>query len=119
MIWIGLLLPSQALAKKLAELVCAGAISLSVYQTVLFGFSDFQLQERWGSAHVSIFFHTMHFSNLLLWDLLVYEESPNSAHFITDAAAQGLQPDQIIFTDVAMKQEHIKRSSLADLFLDT
>ncbi|XP_049369936.1 probable UDP-N-acetylglucosamine--peptide N-acetylglucosaminyltransferase SEC isoform X2 [Solanum verrucosum] len=35
------------------------------------------------------------------------------------AAAQGLQPDQIIFTDVAMKQEHIKRSSLADLFLDT
>ncbi|XP_019226825.1 PREDICTED: probable UDP-N-acetylglucosamine--peptide N-acetylglucosaminyltransferase SEC isoform X2 [Nicotiana attenuata] len=35
------------------------------------------------------------------------------------AAAQGLQPDQIIFTDVAMKQEHIRRSSLADLFLDT
>ncbi|VFQ64601.1 unnamed protein product [Cuscuta campestris] len=35
------------------------------------------------------------------------------------AAAQGVQPDQIIFTDVAMKQEHIRRSSLADLFLDT
>ncbi|KAI3470078.1 hypothetical protein Pfo_026741 [Paulownia fortunei] len=35
------------------------------------------------------------------------------------AAAQGVQPDQIIFTDVAMKQEHIKRSALADLFLDT
>ncbi|XP_060180923.1 probable UDP-N-acetylglucosamine--peptide N-acetylglucosaminyltransferase SEC [Lycium barbarum] len=35
------------------------------------------------------------------------------------AAAQGLQPDQIIFTDVAMKQEHIRRSCLADLFLDT
>ncbi|KAH0691935.1 hypothetical protein KY289_019293 [Solanum tuberosum] len=35
------------------------------------------------------------------------------------AAAQGLQPDQIIFTDVVMKQEHIRRSSLADLFLDT
>ncbi|KAL0358434.1 UNVERIFIED_CONTAM: putative UDP-N-acetylglucosamine--peptide N-acetylglucosaminyltransferase SEC [Sesamum angustifolium] len=36
-----------------------------------------------------------------------------------DAAAQGVQPDQIIFTDVAMKQEHIRRSALADLFLDT
>ncbi|MED6156209.1 hypothetical protein PIB30_012485 [Stylosanthes scabra] len=35
------------------------------------------------------------------------------------AAAQGLQPDQIIFTDVAMKNEHIRRSALADLFLDT
>ncbi|CAL5433956.1 unnamed protein product [Camellia sinensis] len=34
------------------------------------------------------------------------------------AAAQGVQPDQIIFTDVAMKSEQI-RSSLADLFLDT
>ncbi|GFY92974.1 tetratricopeptide repeat (TPR)-like superfamily protein [Actinidia rufa] len=37
----------------------------------------------------------------------------------TYAAAQGVQPDQIIFTDVAMKNEHIRRSSLADLFLDT
>ncbi|KAL8171812.1 hypothetical protein V2J09_023616 [Rumex salicifolius] len=35
------------------------------------------------------------------------------------AAAQGIQPDRIIFTDVAMKHEHIRRSSLADLFLDT
>ncbi|KAF3452392.1 hypothetical protein FNV43_RR02825 [Rhamnella rubrinervis] len=35
------------------------------------------------------------------------------------AVAQGVQPDQIIFTDVAMKNEHIKRSALADLFLDT
>ncbi|XP_010550828.1 PREDICTED: probable UDP-N-acetylglucosamine--peptide N-acetylglucosaminyltransferase SEC [Tarenaya hassleriana] len=35
------------------------------------------------------------------------------------AAAQGVQPDQIIFTDVAMKQEHIRRSVLADLFLDS
>ena len=37
----------------------------------------------------------------------------------SDAVAQGVQPDQIIFTDVAMKQEHIRRSALADLFLDT
>ncbi|XWS57791.1 hypothetical protein CRYUN_Cryun09bG0203600 [Craigia yunnanensis] len=35
------------------------------------------------------------------------------------AVAQGVQPEQIIFTDVAMKHEHIKRSALADLFLDT
>ncbi|KAL6345170.1 hypothetical protein AAG906_013654 [Vitis piasezkii] len=35
------------------------------------------------------------------------------------AVAQGLQPDRIIFTDVAMKHEHIRRSALADLFLDT
>lgn len=35
------------------------------------------------------------------------------------AAAQGVHPDQIIFTDVAMKGEHIRRSALADLFLDT
>ncbi|PRQ41628.1 putative protein O-GlcNAc transferase [Rosa chinensis] len=37
----------------------------------------------------------------------------------TYAAAQGVQADQIIFTDVAMKGEHIRRSALADLFLDT
>ncbi|XP_043709436.1 probable UDP-N-acetylglucosamine--peptide N-acetylglucosaminyltransferase SEC [Telopea speciosissima] len=35
------------------------------------------------------------------------------------AAAQGVRQDQIIFTDVAMKNEHIRRSALADLFLDT
>lgn len=38
---------------------------------------------------------------------------------ISDAAARGVQPEQIIFTDVAMKGEHIRRSSLADLCLDT
>lgn len=35
------------------------------------------------------------------------------------ALSQGVQPEQIIFTDVAAKNEHIRRSSLADLFLDT
>ncbi|BBN13590.1 protein O-GlcNAc transferase [Marchantia polymorpha subsp. ruderalis] len=35
------------------------------------------------------------------------------------AAAQGVRPEQIIFTDVAAKNEHIRRSELADLFLDT
>ncbi|KAG2726337.1 hypothetical protein I3760_01G107600 [Carya illinoinensis] len=37
----------------------------------------------------------------------------------TYASQRGVQLDQIIFTDVAMKNEHIRRSSLADLFLDT
>ncbi|EES06819.1 probable UDP-N-acetylglucosamine--peptide N-acetylglucosaminyltransferase SEC [Sorghum bicolor] len=35
------------------------------------------------------------------------------------AVARGVRSDQIIFTDVAMKNEHIRRSALADLFLDT
>ncbi|PKA54868.1 putative UDP-N-acetylglucosamine--peptide N-acetylglucosaminyltransferase SEC [Apostasia shenzhenica] len=35
------------------------------------------------------------------------------------AAKQGVGKDRIIFTDVAMKNEHIRRSALADLFLDT
>ncbi|KAJ0612395.1 putative protein O-GlcNAc transferase [Helianthus annuus] len=35
------------------------------------------------------------------------------------AAAQGVKADQIIFTDVATKNEHIRRCSLADLCLDT
>uniref|UniRef100_A0A804PIZ4 protein O-GlcNAc transferase n=1 Tax=Zea mays TaxID=4577 RepID=A0A804PIZ4_MAIZE len=35
------------------------------------------------------------------------------------AAARGVRSDQIVFTDVAMKNEHIRRSALADLFLDT
>lgn len=43
----------------------------------------------------------------------------NMLLYCLGAAAQGVQPDQIIFTDVAMKQEHIRRSALADLFLDT
>ncbi|EOY05087.1 Tetratricopeptide repeat (TPR)-like superfamily protein isoform 2 [Theobroma cacao] len=37
----------------------------------------------------------------------------------TYATQQGVRPDQIIFTDVALKSEHIRRSALADLFLDT
>ncbi|CAN6487254.1 unnamed protein product [Victoria cruziana] len=35
------------------------------------------------------------------------------------ASARGVRPDQIIFTDVAVKNEHIRRSALADLFLDS
>ncbi|WOL01401.1 putative UDP-N-acetylglucosamine--peptide N-acetylglucosaminyltransferase SEC [Canna indica] len=35
------------------------------------------------------------------------------------AVSRGVRSDQIIFTNVAMKNEHIGRSALADLFLDT
>lgn len=35
------------------------------------------------------------------------------------AAAQGVNPSRIIFTDVAHKDLHIRRSGLADVFLDT
>lgn len=36
-----------------------------------------------------------------------------------EAAKQGVAPERIIFTDVANKPEHIRRSALADVFLDT
>lgn len=35
------------------------------------------------------------------------------------AAAHGVDPSRIIFTDVAHKDLHIRRSGLADVFLDT
>lgn len=35
------------------------------------------------------------------------------------AISKGVRADQLIFTDVAAKNEHIRRSTLADLFLDT
>ncbi|KAK3162826.1 hypothetical protein QOZ80_1BG0094300 [Eleusine coracana subsp. coracana] len=35
------------------------------------------------------------------------------------ASSKGVRADQIIFTEVAAKNEHIRRSALADLFLDT
>ncbi|KAL5760514.1 hypothetical protein ACOSQ2_019352 [Xanthoceras sorbifolium] len=35
------------------------------------------------------------------------------------SAHQGVQPEQIIFTDVAMEHEYIRHSALADLFLDS
>ena len=37
----------------------------------------------------------------------------------SEAAARGVDPARIIFTDVAAKPVHIRRSGLADVFLDT
>ncbi len=36
-----------------------------------------------------------------------------------EAAARGIDPNRIIFTDVAAKPLHIRRSGIADVFLDT
>lgn len=36
-----------------------------------------------------------------------------------EAAARGLAPDRLVFTDVAGKEEHVARAGLGDLFLDT
>ncbi|KAL4637814.1 hypothetical protein ACB092_03G103400 [Castanea dentata] len=55
--------------------------------------------------------------NSALW--LLKFPAAGEMKFRTYAVAQGVQPEQIIFTDVAMKSEHIRRSGLADLFLDT
>lgn len=41
------------------------------------------------------------------------------ANIRMEAARQGLDPSRIIFTDVAHKDLHIRRSGLADVFLDT
>ncbi|KAK9735636.1 hypothetical protein RND81_04G216800 [Saponaria officinalis] len=55
--------------------------------------------------------------NSALW--LLKFPAAGEARLRAYAAAQGVRPDQIIFTEVAVKNEHIKRSALADLFLDT
>ena len=61
------------------------------------------------------------FGEVLLWQIMFLLDLLKllTGRFFADAAAQGVLPDQIILTDVAMKNEHIRRSSLADPFLDT
>ncbi|XP_039041109.1 probable UDP-N-acetylglucosamine--peptide N-acetylglucosaminyltransferase SEC isoform X2 [Hibiscus syriacus] len=56
-------------------------------------------------------------SNSALW--LLRFPAAGEMRLRAYATQQGVQPDQIIFTDVAMKSENIRRSALADLFLDT
>eukprot|EP00271_Cylindrocystis_brebissonii_P018972 TRINITY_DN555_c1_g1_i1.p1 TRINITY_DN555_c1_g1~~TRINITY_DN555_c1_g1_i1.p1 ORF type:complete len:434 (+),score=67.76 TRINITY_DN555_c1_g1_i1:232-1533(+) len=55
--------------------------------------------------------------NSALWLLLF--PAAGEAGLRKFCATQGVHADQIIFTNVAGKKEHIKRSVLADLFLDT
>lgn len=55
--------------------------------------------------------------NSVLWLLRfpVYGEE----NLRQEARARGVKDEQIVFSDVAPREEHIKRGYLADLFLDT
>ncbi|KAK4766679.1 hypothetical protein SAY87_008321 [Trapa incisa] len=55
--------------------------------------------------------------NSVIW--LLRFPAAGESRLRANAAQKGVQPNQIIFTDVALKSEHIRRSALADLFLDT
>eukprot|EP00850_Spirogloea_muscicola_P021471 SM000250S08729 [mRNA] locus=s250:111942:120200:- [translate_table: standard] len=55
--------------------------------------------------------------NSALW--LLRFPAAGEARLSAFAQKRGVRSDQIIFTDVAAKNEHIRRSALADLFLDT
>lgn len=91
----------------------SGAIFWSVCQTVPCGCWDFQQLERWDCVHVIFYLCSV-----------TCAASPRYLCFpnfvvLADANLKGVRADQIIFTDVAAKNEHIRRSTLADLFLDT
>eukprot|EP00276_Gloeochaete_wittrockiana_P011418 CAMPEP_0184651206 /NCGR_PEP_ID=MMETSP0308-20130426/8792_1 /TAXON_ID=38269 /ORGANISM="Gloeochaete witrockiana, Strain SAG 46.84" /LENGTH=1117 /DNA_ID=CAMNT_0027085261 /DNA_START=44 /DNA_END=3397 /DNA_ORIENTATION=+ len=55
--------------------------------------------------------------NSVLW--LLRFPAAGEMFFRSEARSRGLPDERIIFTDVAPKHEFIRRSSLADLFLDT
>ena len=55
--------------------------------------------------------------NSVLW--LLRFPPVGEANVRREARARGVRDDQIHFTDVASKEEHVKRGYLADLFLDT
>lgn len=55
--------------------------------------------------------------NSVLWLLRFPPYGEPNIH--AEAAARGIDPSRIIFTDVAAKNSHIRRSGLADVFLDT
>jgi protein O-GlcNAc transferase len=55
--------------------------------------------------------------NSILWLLRFPEISERN--LIAEAKERGIKPNRLHFTDVAPKEEHLKRGFLADLFLDT
>eukprot|EP00595_Chromulina_sp_UTEXLB2642_P001379 CAMPEP_0196763636 /NCGR_PEP_ID=MMETSP1095-20130614/4456_1 /TAXON_ID=96789 ORGANISM="Chromulina nebulosa, Strain UTEXLB2642" /NCGR_SAMPLE_ID=MMETSP1095 /ASSEMBLY_ACC=CAM_ASM_000446 /LENGTH=224 /DNA_ID=CAMNT_0042117251 /DNA_START=1983 /DNA_END=2660 /DNA_ORIENTATION=- len=55
--------------------------------------------------------------NSILW--LLRFPAAGEENIIREALARGVRRDQIIFTDVAPREEHVKRGFLPDLFLDT
>ncbi len=56
-------------------------------------------------------------SNSVLW--LLRFPADAEAHLRREARELGVRDDQLVFSDVATREEHIKRGYLADLFLDT
>lgn len=55
--------------------------------------------------------------NAVLW-LLRFPDS-GEQNILSEAKKRGIRKDQIIFSDVVNRDEHIRRGYLADLFLDT
>jgi protein O-GlcNAc transferase len=55
--------------------------------------------------------------NSVLWLLRFPPAGENN--IMKEARNRGVRADQIIFSDVAPREEHVKRGFLADLFLDT
>ncbi len=55
--------------------------------------------------------------NSVLW--LLRFPPVGESYLLQEAYKRGIREDQIVFSDVAAKDEHIKRGYLADLFLDT
>jgi protein O-GlcNAc transferase len=55
--------------------------------------------------------------NSVLW--LLRFPPVGEQFLLAEARKRGVREDQIIFSDVATRDEHIKRGYLADLFLDT
>lgn len=55
--------------------------------------------------------------NSVLW--LLRFPPLGEANLLAEARKRGVREDQIVFSDVATREEHIKRGYLADLFLDT
>lgn len=99
-----------------------GAIFLNVSPIVHFGFSDSQLLANTNFAPVCFVFIFVYRNCMAMNAKMpaIHFHSDFLTCFVhLDASQRGVQLDQIIFTDVAMKNEHIRRSSLADLFLDT
>ncbi len=55
--------------------------------------------------------------NSILW--LLRFPPAGERNILQEARKHGVREDQIHFTDVVSREEHIKRGFLADLFLDT
>jgi len=55
--------------------------------------------------------------NSILW--LLRFPPAGEENLLQEARDRGVRPEQIVFSDVAARDEHIKRGFLADLFVDT